>query len=76
MKKKTLVLIAALFVTLACAAQSQAQALRTFVAVAGSDANDCTFGYALSHLRRRRTQHRAGRRNYCARFGRVWRRHD
>ena len=44
MKQKTLVLAAALFVTLICAAQTQAQALRTFVAVAGNDANDCTFG--------------------------------
>ena len=43
MKYKTIVLIAGLFVTLVCAAQAQAQALRTFVAVAGSDANDCTF---------------------------------
>jgi len=43
MKQKALVLIAALFVTLICAAQAHAQALRTFVAVAGSDANDCTF---------------------------------
>ena len=44
MKQRTLVFIAALFVTLFCAAQSQAQSARTFVAVAGSDANDCTFG--------------------------------
>ena len=43
MKQKTFVLIATLFVTLVCAAQAQAQSLRTFVAVAGSDANDCTF---------------------------------
>ena len=43
MKQRTLVFIAALFVTLVCAAQAQAQSRRTFVAVAGSDANDCTF---------------------------------
>jgi hypothetical protein len=43
MKQRTLVLIAALFVTLVCAAQTEAQAARTFVAVAGNDANDCTF---------------------------------
>ncbi len=43
MKQKTLVLIAALFVGFVCVAQAQAQAARTFVAVAGSDANDCTF---------------------------------
>jgi nitrous oxidase accessory protein NosD len=41
MNQRTLVLIAALFVTLVCVAQ--AQALQTFVAVAGNDANDCTF---------------------------------
>ena len=44
MKQKTFVLIATLFVTLLWATQAQAQALRTFVATAGSDANDCTFG--------------------------------
>jgi nitrous oxidase accessory protein NosD len=44
MKQRALVLIATLFVTLVCAAQAQAQAARTFVAVAGNDANDCTFG--------------------------------
>lgn len=43
MKQKTLVLTAALFVTIACGAHAQGQALRTFVTVAGSDANDCTF---------------------------------
>jgi hypothetical protein len=43
MKQRTLVLIATFFVTLAFAAQTQAQAARTFVAVAGNDANDCTF---------------------------------
>jgi nitrous oxidase accessory protein NosD len=43
MKHRTFVLIATLFMTLVCAVQTQAQALHTFVAVAGSDANDCTF---------------------------------
>src|SRR5688500_12546563 len=43
MKQRTLVLIATFFVILACTAQTQAQSFRTYVAVAGSDANDCTF---------------------------------
>src|SRR5688572_15335009 len=43
MKQRTLISIAALFVTLIGVAQAQAQSARTFVAVAGSDANDCTF---------------------------------
>ena len=43
MKQRTFVFITALFVTLVCTAQAQAQANRTFVSVAGSDANDCTF---------------------------------
>ncbi len=43
MKQRISVLIAALFVTLFCTALVQAQALRTFVSVAGSDATDCTF---------------------------------
>ena len=43
MKQKTLVLIAALFVSLLCVAQTRAQAARTFVAVAGNDANNCTY---------------------------------
>src|SRR5688500_19486304 len=43
MKQRMLSVIAALFVSFVCVAQSQAQAARTFVSVAGSDVNDCTF---------------------------------
>ena len=43
MNQRTLLLVAALFVILVCVSQAQAQALRTYVAVAGNDANDCSF---------------------------------
>ena len=44
MKQRTPVLIATVLVALVWTTQSRAQAVRTYVAVAGNDVNDCTFG--------------------------------